>query len=102
MIRRPPRSALFPYTPLFRSVFGQLPVGPLPFRIALLSVVCDTLTIGVIYAGTFRFTRSIPPATVAALALPTDRRAIRNRSEEHTPELQSPHHLVCRLLFEKK
>src|SRR5258707_11178848 len=61
----------YPLFTLIGWVFGQLPVGPLPFRIALLSVVCDTLTIGVIYAGTFRFTRSIPAATVAALALAT-------------------------------
>jgi hypothetical protein len=61
-----------PGYPLFTVigwVFGQLPVGPLPFRIALFSVVCHTLTVGVIYAGTFRFTRSIPAAAVAAAVL---------------------------------
>src|SRR6266487_5317311 len=61
MIRRPPRSTLFPYTTLFRSR-GQLP-GP----------------------GGQRHRRGPAP-----------------RSEEHTSELQSPVHLVCRLLLEKK
>jgi hypothetical protein len=61
-----------PGYPLFTLVgwmFGQLPVGPLPFRIALLSVVCNALTVGIVYASTFRFTRSIPAATVAGAAL---------------------------------
>lgn len=59
----------YPLFTLIGWVFGQLPVGPLPFRIALFSVVCHTLTVGVIYAGTFRFTRSIPAAATAAAAL---------------------------------
>src|SRR5260221_4156054 len=59
----------YPLFTLIGWVFGQLPVGPLPFRIALLSVVCDTLTVGIIYAATFRFTRSILAASVAAIAL---------------------------------
>src|SRR5258708_25215263 len=68
MIRRPPRSTLFPYTTLFRS--GEL---------AALSPAA----------------RSRGPARIPDL----HRRA---RSEEHTSELQSPDHLVCRLLLEKK
>src|SRR5438552_9600873 len=69
MIRRPPRSTLFPYTTLFRSAFAAL-----------------------IYMG--------PAAATwvqvgAGLVLCV-------RSEEHTSELQSPDHLVCRLLLEKK
>src|SRR5438876_5538805 len=67
MIRRPPRSTLFPYTTLFRS-------RPLE-------------------AG-----RRVPPAVARAAA---SARATA-RSEEHTSELQSPVHLVCRLLLEKK
>jgi hypothetical protein len=59
----------YPLFTLIGWVFGQLPVGPLPFRIALLSVVCHALTVGVVYAATFRFTRSIPAAAVAALLL---------------------------------
>src|SRR6267154_5568316 len=63
MIRRPPRSTLFPYTTLFRP----------------------------------------PPGRPATPSRPRDRRsAPRRRSEEHTSELQSPVHLVCRLLLEKK
>src|SRR5947208_8424855 len=67
MIRRPPRSTLFPYTTLFRSHAR----GSVPHRVR----------------------RAPFPARVHA---PT------RRSEEHTSELQSPDHLVCRLLLEKK
>src|SRR5437870_9135347 len=69
MIRRPPRSTLFPYTTLFRSVYGAL---------RFLQVAC--------IAPVF-------PLAVARIA---------QRSEEHTSELQSRGHLVCRLLLEKK
>src|SRR2546422_9613145 len=72
MIRRPPRSTLFPYTTLFRSLFSD---RHLPDR------VCRRLV-----------------AAVAAAALTRGR----GRSEEHTSELQSRLHLVCRLLLEKK
>src|SRR5258708_19548868 len=80
MIRRPPRSTLFPYTTLFRSWPGSdhaLAQGYGPERIY------D----GRLYrpAGRFLLWR-LPPL----------------RSEEHTSELQSPDHLVCRLLLEKK
>src|SRR5258708_18606648 len=76
MIRRPPRSTLFPYTTLFRSQ-----------------------------------SRGLRRGLRAGLGLPRhadrnpDRKAVRQvaaRSEEHTSELQSPDHLVCRLLLEKK
>src|SRR5258708_27048232 len=69
MIRRPPRSTLFPYTTLFRSPRGR------------------------------------PPRTRRGRGRADRRRARarrRSRSEEHTSELQSPDHLVCRLLLEKK
>src|SRR5438552_13014423 len=66
MLRRPPRSTLFPYTTLFRS----------------------------------------PPVASSQTSLPSHTgpmvRSTRRRSEEHTSELQSPDHLVCRLLLEKK
>src|SRR5215216_7038030 len=64
MIRRPPRSTLFPYTTLFRSL-----AEPRPPRQSNVTVTLKLL---------------------------------RERSEEHTSELQSPDHLVCRLLLEKK
>src|SRR5205809_5661823 len=71
MIRRPPRSTLFPYTTLFRS------------RLSLRGVGSD------------------PPARTRWLG-PFGAGADPNRSEEHTSELQSRLHLVCRLLLEKK
>src|SRR2546429_1696128 len=77
MIRRPPRSTLFPYTTLFRSH-------------SCISFTLQELSGGFHDAA----------AGVARLAL-TNRRFIR-RSEEHTSELQSRLHLVCRLLLEKK
>src|SRR2546425_3315851 len=79
MIRRPPRSTLFPYTTLFRSV---IPDGAV-------------LTRGAIIVGVGR-TRDL-----AAEARRLRARAI-DRSEEHTSELQSLAYLVCRLLLEKK
>src|SRR5258708_12278415 len=76
MIRRPPRSTLFPYTTLFRSLMlfkRSCPVGELPKSSRSPSV-------------------SIGPGLIELFG----------RSEEHTSELQSPDHLVCRLLLEKK
>src|SRR5258708_22371475 len=76
MIRRPPRSPLFPYTPLSRSILAS------PMRRAtgwLISCV-----------------HGPPPISASRL------RSWNARSEEHTSELQSPDHLVCRLLLEKK
>src|SRR5258708_30486676 len=79
MIRRPPRSTLFPYTTLFRSQ-----------RAAVLG--CAGL----------EFVQRHPDraqnAVIQRLAGPE----VTQRSEEHTSELQSPDHLVCRLLLEKK
>src|SRR3712207_8679766 len=93
MIRRPPRSTLFPYTPLFRSreddspAVRSLRVGPLTYRFTLLwSVIWS--------GGGFR---SLP---VRVVRLPVGRRW--GSSEEHTSELQSRQYLVCRLLLEKK
>src|SRR5438552_8983744 len=80
MIRRPPRSTLFPYTTLFRS----LPASP--------DWAPDSGSRRTIFlpAGSSRRLRRVRSANVV------------NRSEEHTSELQSPDHLVCRLLLEKK
>src|SRR2546429_916639 len=75
MIRRPPRSTLFPYTTLFRS---QAEVARLRGELAAASPTQD-------------------PETVSRLRARLD-----SRSEEHTSELQSRLHLVCRLLLEKK
>src|SRR5258708_27412375 len=86
MIRRPPRSTLFPYTTLFRSKLPE---------------IVELLMIAIAAA----------PATLRP-SLPLNRNVLRSivapacgpavRSEEHTSELQSPDHLVCRLLLAKK
>src|SRR5688572_32058458 len=96
MIRRPPRSTLFPYTTLFQS---GLPRGVR----AGYGAVRATLTrpFGApspAHAGEGLFT-SIPAPRAAA---PPSDRARGRRSEEHTSELQSQSNLVCRLLLEKK
>src|SRR5256885_7497638 len=81
MIRRPPRSTLFPYTTLFRSPRRTRGPGPVLRR-------------GPGPAGRGR--------AVAPRPAPPDGRPREDRSEEHTSELQSPCNLVCRLLLEKK
>src|SRR2546426_7845657 len=83
MIRRPPRSTLFPYTTLFRSMI----VHDSPYV-----TVTDA-------AGAFRI-GDIPPGTYKVTMWHAGFRP--KRSEEHTSELQSPCNLVCRLLLEKK
>src|SRR3712207_8799049 len=99
MIRRPPRSTLFPYTTLFRSVVGAVHAGRVVDRVRV------DLAVGV---------RELDPAAlgqaeVAALAddldpqlVAVDADGVVGRSEEHTSELQSRQYLVCRLLLEKK
>src|SRR3712207_6858944 len=94
MIRRPPRSTLFPYTTLFRSERGFV----LSFA--------GTLTFG--NAGYLREAAAVTPVdqllveTDAPFLTPMPHRGRPNRSEEHTSELQSRQYLVCRLLLEKK
>src|SRR2546426_9305077 len=80
MIRRPPRSTLFPYTTLFRS--NHLPAH---------------LFLGAAYLAFKEPAQAIEPLKTVIHAKPNDK-----RSEEHTSELQSPCNLVCRLLLEKK
>src|SRR2546425_2462677 len=93
MIRRPPRSTLFPYTTLFRSsdnVAG--PVGQVFLRMLLMTViplVFTSITLGVAGIGDIRRVGRVGSRTLA-------------RTEEHTSELQSLAYLVCRLLLEKK
>src|SRR5256885_5035866 len=93
MIRRPPRSTLFPYTTLFRSamVFSTRALEQLPED--LRAILRDTGKI----AGAALSAR-IRKEDAAAF----ERLRARMRSEEHTSELQSPCNLVCRLLLEKK
>src|SRR2546426_6424895 len=92
MIRRPPRSTLFPYTTLFRSVV-------VPAAFTVWDAPADVLP------AKFRS----PPYVAVSVLLPEEvgvsvqvPAATEPRSEEHTSELQSPCNLVCRLLLEKK
>src|SRR5260221_7503661 len=78
MIRRPPRSTLFPYTTLFRSEFHIKELPPISYWLFAMVI------------------------TLGAPIPSTETGAILQRSEEHTSELQSHSDLVCRLLLEKK
>src|SRR3712207_7817304 len=92
MIRRPPRSTLFPYTTLFRSLgFVALSVAMTVGRLTGDRVV-DRF-------GQRRVARVGGALTAAGMGLAL---ALPSRSEEHTSELQSRQYLVCRLLLEKK
>src|SRR5947209_9792726 len=92
MIRRPPRSTLFPYTTLFRSqVVERVEIEVLPDIGRVISVlgredVVVSGALGILRA--IRITDTVRPHVL--------------RSEEHTSELQSRQYLVCRLLLEKK
>src|SRR3712207_7682870 len=90
MIRRPPRSTLFPYTTLFRSLVEEFGID-LPVAARLLTVTAYYLEERARYA-------EAEPLIKRALAI--IEKAL--RSEEHTSELQSRQYLVCRLLLEKK
>src|SRR3712207_8594355 len=114
MIRRPPRSTLFPYTTLFRSYLQYVLPG-----ILVMSVVFTTVYSGValntdLTKGVVDRFRSLPiwrPAPLLGALLGDSVRyvvagtvilVLGVRSEEHTSELQSRQYLVCRLLLEKK
>src|SRR5256885_4656467 len=98
MIRRPPRSTLFPYTTLFRSAIGPsrapgrggMTAMPDCDKVLLVQAELDG-ELGAAEAATLAAHRAQCPICEAAA-----------RSEEHTSELQSPCNLVCRLLLEKK
>src|SRR3712207_8257219 len=96
MIRRPPRSTLFPYTTLFRSVRWNV-IGR--FREPPGSCVCHPAL-----DGQSPWLRTSRPRRYPAVALPSTNTAQfrQRRSEEHTSELQSRQYIVCRLLLEKK
>src|SRR5256885_8292559 len=95
MIRRPPRSTLFPYTTLFRSPQGSVDVSARHLgyhaqsnRVSITGAPYDSLRVTL-------FEQTVELSSVGAPVKDT-------RSEEHTSELQSPCNLVCRLLLEKK
>src|SRR5256885_11664591 len=96
MIRRPPRSTLFPYTTLFRSRDADRRAAadrrPLPRRPA----------VGQPARGPEVRSAALPGHPSRPRGAPLVRRRGHARSEEHTSELQSPCNLVCRLLLEKK
>src|SRR3712207_7573312 len=83
MIRRPPRSTLFPSTPLFRSMEARKRVAEVFER----PIIPPIVVLGLPRSGTTFLHRLL---------------AVDPRSEEHTSELQSRQYLVCRLLLEKK
>src|SRR5258708_20970066 len=94
MIRRPPRSTLFPYTTLFRSRRSRSGLSGHSGRsrlrvIAALAVVASSFVLG-------------RDASAVSIIKDPNPPKYHVRSEEHTSELQSPDHLVCRLLLEKK
>src|SRR2546429_4396929 len=94
MIRRPPRSTLFPYTTLFRSEYSVVPGSPVPLLNQLTSKNVDAIDMSfALAAKAFEDGAPVKVTGVATAVL---------RSEEHTSELQSRLHLVCRLLLEKK
>src|SRR5438309_4391363 len=95
MLRRPPSSTLFPYTTLFRSLFWLMLLG-------LTALTGIFILIAPWVIGLFG-----NPGSDQALAIGLSRVlfpivTLLGRSEEHTSELQSQFHLVCRLLLEKK
>src|SRR3712207_8621086 len=95
MIRRPPRSTLFPYTTLFRSVRDHYALIELD-RIAVKGRAAETAIFTIVAPAS----RREDPAVAELLELHP--RLLESRSEEHTSELQSRQYLVCRLLLEKK
>src|SRR3712207_6933203 len=99
MIRRPPRSTLFPYTTLFRS--------------GVAGAAAEEGVVGVLAVAGLALVAALQPAVEARVAVVPAARALEQiaaqrrhvpqlRSEEHTSELQSRQYLVCRLLLEKK
>src|SRR5687768_17875573 len=97
MLRRPPRSTLFPYTTLFRSSTRTRT----SFEIAEKRLSADTLNIAVAASSVLKG-ETLADTAMNIEAMSPDMIVIRHRSEEHTSELQSRLHLVCRLLLEKK
>src|SRR3989454_6133815 len=97
MIRRPPRSTLFPYTTLFRSapLDAGVQVGAVRHRLGSFFSYWRSQD-GLRNAGTPKRSYAAPGAVRKTM------QDIMPRSEEHTSELQSPCNLVCRLLLEKK
>src|SRR3712207_7200020 len=92
MIRRPPRSTLFPYTTLFRSRLARMSLAPALVEVAAhVARFRDTCNVYVLRSGRDAVLVDFGSGAV-----------LDHRSEEHTSEIQSRQYLVCRLLLEKK
>src|SRR3712207_7834870 len=102
MIRRPPRSTLFPYTTLFRSLRQLAKEGCsilyISHKLHEIKALCDTATI--LRGG--RLVDTCDPKVETSRSMAERMIGTGLRSEEHTSELQSRQYLVCRLLLEKK
>src|SRR2546422_4803348 len=96
MIRRPPRSTLFPYTTLFRSLETREIYAPLAHRFGMAGVKAELEDLA------FKFLERDDYRGLSRKVRAKKVERERTRSEEHTSELQSRLHLVCRLLLEKK
>src|SRR5258708_28871819 len=94
MIRRPPRSTLFPYTTLFRSPKQKLSSIAVALALAGMAAVPVAARADGVNQNCKEESVFYDPGNGEDIIVP--------RSEEHTSELQSPDHLVCRLLLEKK
>src|SRR3712207_8629707 len=102
MIRRPPRSTLFPYTTLFRSGYGlALRFPKFTGKIRDDKKPEDATTTDEIVAAYKRQLKAVGPSG-AKVQIEEREDDDKERSEEHTSELQSRQYLVCRLLLEKK
>src|SRR2546427_11787663 len=86
MIRRPPRSTLFPYTTLFRSFVSSAARSLRQRELTMMTLIATGILVSYVYSAAVTFGLRGEPF----------------RSEEHTSELQSQSNLVCRLLLEKK
>src|SRR3712207_8394553 len=93
MIRRPPRSTLFPYTTLFRSFIAIRRARPDVVLFCNIPLIANFLLAGLLRATRQPYVFWHQDVYSAAIS---------DRSEEHTSELQSRQYLVCRLLLEKK
>src|SRR5260370_32489052 len=99
MIRRPPRSTLFPYTTLFRSTcYTEIMLKNRPLRVLMFGWELPPFNSGGLGVACYGLAKALSKENIdITFVLPK-----RTRSEEHTSELQSHLNLVCRLLLEKK
>src|SRR2546422_4089326 len=102
MIRRPPRSTLFPYTTLFRSIkIGALPNASVKGQLEKIWLKAHKQEQATVFPIEIVLTEVAGATLRAGYSANAEVIISRRRSEEHTSELQSRLHLVCRLLLEK-